>query len=439
MTDKADVLIVTVTEVESRAILQNFQPVAGHRATPCSIDERTYFDLGTINGAQVFLTQSEMGTSGIDASLQTVRKGIEALSPSAVIMVGIAFGINEKKQAIGDILVAEQLHLYDLQRIGTRDNQPQIILRGDKPHTSPWLINHFKSANLLWEGAKVCFGVLLTGEKLVDNLDFREQLLKFEPEAIGGEMEGAGLYVACQDKKVDWSLVKGICDWADGQKAIDKDTRQQIAAHNAAAFVLYALQFAPIDWEKRRNKAAQVLHVHTNNGPGSIAVEGGVASGAGGASIGHDVYGDVIVQSPSATTRPKSVHSSLPPQPYFFGRERELATIAEAISPESRTWGALIDGPGGIGKTALAVRAGHLAPAVDFERKIFLSAKVRELTPTGEQKLEDFMLPNYMSLLTELAYELGEETIGKINPNERANAVRRRPSRCARSDRHRQR
>lgn len=120
-----------------------------------------------------------------------------------------------------------------------------------------------------------------------------------------------------------------------------------------------------------------------------------------------------------------SIPSTLPPQPFFFGREKELASIAEAISPEARTWGALIDGPGGIGKTALAVRSGHLAPAANFDRKIFLSAKIRELTPKGEQKLEDFMLPNYMALLAELARELGDKTLAQHAPNERANAVRR--------------
>lgn len=120
-----------------------------------------------------------------------------------------------------------------------------------------------------------------------------------------------------------------------------------------------------------------------------------------------------------------NIPSTLPPQPYFFGRQKELGLIAEAISPQARTWGALIDGPGGIGKTALAIRSGHLAPAADFDRKIFLSAKVRELTPKGEQALEDFMLPNYMDLLSELARELGDETLAKLPPNERANAVRR--------------
>jgi tetratricopeptide (TPR) repeat protein len=122
---------------------------------------------------------------------------------------------------------------------------------------------------------------------------------------------------------------------------------------------------------------------------------------------------------------PNLTPSTLPPQPYFFGREAELKSIADAISPEARTWGVLIDGPGGIGKTALAVRAGHLARAEHFAVKIFLSAKVRELTPAGEQPLADFMLPNYMALLAELARELGEADIARSDPAERANAVRR--------------
>jgi tetratricopeptide (TPR) repeat protein len=134
----------------------------------------------------------------------------------------------------------------------------------------------------------------------------------------------------------------------------------------------------------------------------------------------------VEVEATEEAEKPhNSIPSTLPPQPFFFGREKELASIAQAISPEARTWGALIDGPGGIGKTALAVRAGHLAPDADFDRKIFLSAKIRELTPKGEQKLEDFMLPNYMALLAELARELGDETLAQYPPNERANAVRR--------------
>ncbi|NER32520.1 MAG: hypothetical protein F6J93_00305 [Oscillatoria sp. SIO1A7] len=257
MTSIADVLIVTVTKVESRAVIQAFKQAADREAEPKSIGDRLYLNLGTVNGARVFLTQCEMGSSGLDASLLAVGKGIEALSPIAVIMVGIAFGIDDRKQAIGDILVTKQLRPYELQRMGEKDGKPQIVLRGDKPPASPWLINYFRSADWSWNGAPVRFGVVLTGEKLVDNVDFRDQLRGFEPEAIGGEMEGAGLYAACHDRKIDWILVKSICDWADGNKAEDKDARQQTAAGNAAAFVVQTLQFAPIDWQEKRGTAAQ--------------------------------------------------------------------------------------------------------------------------------------------------------------------------------------
>lgn len=120
----------------------------------------------------------------------------------------------------------------------------------------------------------------------------------------------------------------------------------------------------------------------------------------------------------------KPTGSTLPTQPFFFGRATELAIIAEALSPESRTWGALIDGPGGIGKTALAIRAAHDAPDTLFERKIFISAKVRELRPEGEKPLTDFTRPDYIAMLTELACELGEVTIPHLPPDDRPNALR---------------
>ena len=140
---------------------------------------------------------------------------------------------------------------------------------------------------------------MLSGEKLVDNLAFRQELLAFEPEAIGGEMEGAGLYVACQDRHVDWILVKAICDWADGNKATDKDARQATAACNAALFVLHTLQKVGLKLERGAPPSPQ----------------------------------------PAAAPVPAAACcSTLPPQPYFFGREAELTSIAEAISPEARTW-----------------------------------------------------------------------------------------------------
>ncbi|WP_426992448.1 hypothetical protein [Methylomonas sp. CM2] len=260
--EKADVLIVTVTKVESMAVLEAFKKATGNSATSITIDDRVYRSLGEINGARVFMALSEMGSGGLGASQQSVQKGIKALTPHAVIMVGIAFGVNKEKQAIGEILVSKQLMLYELLKKG---KSGKITPRGDRPHASTRLINYLQNADLDWDGSKVDFGLILTGEKLVDNINYRDSLIKLESEAIGGEMEGAGLYTACQDEKIDWILVKAICDWADGNKHQDKKERQQLAAQNAATFVLYALQHAPLKPPLGfKNESASLSNTVTN-------------------------------------------------------------------------------------------------------------------------------------------------------------------------------
>ena len=237
-----DVLLFTVTPVEAKAVFDVFTP--GQKKQRKFIGQNTYYDLGVHGNARVFMVQSEMGSGGLAGAQATVAAGIDALHPDSVVMVGIAFGTNAQKQAIGDILVSRQLMSYEFQRVGTdKDSHLQkLIPRGERAHASVRLVDRFNSGIQDWEGQTVRLGLVLSGEKLVDNLEFLKQLLQFEPEAIGGDMEGAGLYAAAQRAEVDWILVKAICDWADGAKAQDKDQRQALAASNAAKFVLYVIE-----------------------------------------------------------------------------------------------------------------------------------------------------------------------------------------------------
>ena len=140
------------------------------------------------------------------------------------------------------------------------------------------------------------------------------------------------------------------------------------------------------------------------------------------AAIGR--YMSELSEQPYVQTIDRPI-SSLPYLPYFFGRENKLKDIADAISASARTWGVLIDGPGGIGKTALAIKAAQEAPDALFDRKIFITAKIRELTPSGEKKLNEYARINYLALLSELALELGEDSIPRLNEEDRANALRR--------------
>lgn len=126
--------------------------------------------------------------------------------------------------------------------------------------------------------------------------------------------------------------------------------------------------------------------------------------------------GSASAQALRATT---TTPNNLPRLQPFFGRTAELKQIAEALDPESRTWGALIDGVGGMGKTSLAVRAAYDCPPGQFQRIIFVSVKDRELDDDGERKLTGFILPGLLEMLNELARELGQPDITKAPEDQR--------------------
>ncbi len=104
---------------------------------------------------------------------------------------------------------------------------------------------------------------------------------------------------------------------------------------------------------------------------------------------------------------------NLPRLQPFFGREDELANIREALEPDNRTWGALVDGPGGMGKTSLAVRAAYDCTPEQFDRIVFVSVKNRELDDTGVREVGDFLIPGFLELLNELARRLDRADILK--------------------------
>ena len=99
-----------------------------------------------------------------------------------------------------------------------------------------------------------------------------------------------------------------------------------------------------------------------------------------------------ITNRPATTSTPNNLTRLQP----FFGRKEELKTIREALDPESRTWGALIDGPGEMGKTSLAVRSAYDCPPGQFQRIVFVSVKDRELDDDGVRKLGGFILPGFL-------------------------------------------
>jgi nucleoside phosphorylase len=232
---KIGVLVATPTERD--AVLKFMRPPRGKKfIIQVFVGNNTYY-FGRLGACKVALCMTSMGSIGRDSSLNVTGEFIDEWNLKAVIMLGIAFGKDSSKQSIGQILVSDRIIAYEPTRMGATE----AVSRGQEPSASPLLLNRFRNV-INWHFAspngKICdlqIGPLLSGEKLVDNPEFKDQLFKQHPTAIGGEMEGAGFASAAERKKCDWIVIKAICDWGDGTK------EKQHQAFAAAASVSLAI------------------------------------------------------------------------------------------------------------------------------------------------------------------------------------------------------
>jgi len=117
------------------------------------------------------------------------------------------------------------------------------------------------------------------------------------------------------------------------------------------------------------------------------------------------------------------VPDNLPRRAPFFGRDKDLGTALHALSPEDRTWGVLVDGIGGIGKTALAVEAAYRCKEKgQFDAFVFVSAKLDRLDPDGIRTLTA-SARTLDEFLNETARILGQPGIAQLAGDARRQAL----------------
>jgi len=245
MSEECDAILVFVNNNEKEAVYNAFKEKQTRDPVVTFGEVLTYHDFGNIGGAKVLGLQIEMGSTTRGGSSPALSEAIKETTPHYVILVGVAFGMDRKKQAPGDILVSSKLALYEMKRIGINKKGEDVeIQRGDTTAASEKILGKFRawSSKPHWQGAPVHFGLMVSGEKLIDNAQFKQKLREKYPEAIGGEMEAAGAYVAAEFYKRDWIVVKAVCDYADGTKKHNKQKNQELAARNAAQLVFHVLE-----------------------------------------------------------------------------------------------------------------------------------------------------------------------------------------------------
>ena len=239
-----DVAILVATPVELLQVVRLLKPLHDkEHILKIAYKQETYY-LGIFGCFRTAVCKTMMGSDGVAGSMLVTNAIALVWKPRVIIMVGIAFGANREKQKPADVMVASSIYPYESQRINANE---EPTLRNSMPITSTTLLNRFDNAHD-WvfhrpDGTPVGkhIGRLFSGAKLIDDPKFKKKLLVHDTTAIGGEMEGAGVWAAAVRNFVDWILVKSVCDWADGSK---DDTLQEMAAASAASLCHHVLSDA---------------------------------------------------------------------------------------------------------------------------------------------------------------------------------------------------
>ena len=206
--------------------------------------DTNFYDIGTFGLYDiVHLDLINQGSVKPDATITAVSYAIEVFHPDAVIIVGVAFGNGDgknDKMVIGDVIISDSVIDYEsgvirngvIQSDNSSYSAGRQLVSVMKRFSSGW-VHRLKNRN-----AKVHFGAILSGDKFVDDKGYKNTLFERYPLAYGGEMEGRGAYAACISRYLyEWIIVKGVCDWADGNTDKDKEQNQKIAAQSAVSLL----------------------------------------------------------------------------------------------------------------------------------------------------------------------------------------------------------
>lgn len=263
MRDNVDIVIITALDIERNAVLK-YLPQAERIVNKGRVYYRSKIYKGGDDYLDVILLSLPyMGN--VNSSIATTQ-AIEVWNPRYIIVTGIAGGFKRDGLHLGDLIVAEQTVYYDHGKL-EKDFSPRFL---SQP-SSMELLNYahdYNSDNWFLDIAtkppvdishkpKVHFGIIATGEKVISNQKFGDDLQKVWTKLLAIEMEGYGSALAAfqSTNRPGFLMVKSICDWADSSK---NDNWQLFCAHAAASYTIGLLKTligSSFNWNKNRKQA----------------------------------------------------------------------------------------------------------------------------------------------------------------------------------------
>lgn len=206
------------------------------------IEDKHIYQFSKINDVPVVHIWPQ-GTSSftLHGSFKALTSAFKRFIPEYVFAVGVAFGADPVGQDLGDVLVGDHLVFYDSSnkitdgKLQLSPDEVQLIgediLAGCQFLKEKKAPSSYQLGNFHWH-----LGALLTGGTVLSDTFEKARLIRAANEIghkiVGGEMEGSGIYFACEGaaREIPFTVIKGICDWGihkNGWDFVSEDKEKQ--------------------------------------------------------------------------------------------------------------------------------------------------------------------------------------------------------------------
>jgi adenosylhomocysteine nucleosidase len=166
---------------------------------------------GKLNDKEVILFKSGIGLSMASMSTSLCLSHYKI---SGVINIGTAGGLKDNQNVL-DIVVSDKItyHDFDITPFGnSRDfsNNNRYIFKSDSKY-----ISIFKSLN---HEHPVWIGPMVSGNQFIHSEEQIDTIVKFFPEALAVEMEGAAIAHVCNSFNCPFIVIRSISDLVKNPK-----------------------------------------------------------------------------------------------------------------------------------------------------------------------------------------------------------------------------
>jgi nucleoside phosphorylase len=256
-----DFLIVTALEEERDAVLLQ---LPGYTTPPPSTDDVRYYYTAAVDATfsdgtacMYNVALVSLANMGRVQAATTASDAIRMWRPRYVMLIGIAGGLRSSKVGLGDILIADQIVDYELQKMTKDGAEIRWHVHQVDPRLLEFALNfpadkwqELVSKERPKEGEPARHkGPVATGDKVITVSNLLESYKKQNwPKLIGVEMEGGGVALAAHQSAIrpGFFMVRCVSDLLDNKNQKKVEVWRAYACDVAACYALAMIRNGPV-------------------------------------------------------------------------------------------------------------------------------------------------------------------------------------------------